>query len=101
MGGGLLGAAAGQIIGGDTEATLIGTGVGALGGAIVNDYVDDQKRQAYHHGYYEAQARPRSYFQHNKVVYREYHYSHYPPPRVHVYHPPPSPVSSHFHFFVD
>lgn len=32
------GAIAGQLIGGSTEATLIGAGVGALGGALFNDY---------------------------------------------------------------
>lgn len=34
-GGAALGAAAGQAIGQDTESTLIGTGVGAVGGALV------------------------------------------------------------------
>lgn len=32
--GAVIGAAAGQVIGGDTESTLIGAGVGAIGGAV-------------------------------------------------------------------
>ncbi len=51
MGGGALGAVAGQLIGGDTEATLIGAGVGALGGALLNDEIDKSKRQSYDQGY--------------------------------------------------
>ena len=34
--GAILGAAAGQAIGGDTESTLIGAGVGAVGGAVTS-----------------------------------------------------------------
>ena len=60
MWGGAIGAVAGQIIGGDTEATLIGAGVGALGGAIVNDAVQDGKQKAredaYNEGYRAGQA---------------------------------------------
>ena len=37
VGGGAAGAVAGQLIGGNTKATLIGAGVGALGGALIND----------------------------------------------------------------
>ena len=37
VGGGAVGAIAGQLIGGDTTSTLIGAGVGALGGALIND----------------------------------------------------------------
>ena len=51
MGGGALGAVAGQLLGGNTEATLIGAGVGALGGAILNDQVDKSKRESYDQGY--------------------------------------------------
>lgn len=58
LGGGALGALGGQLIGGDTEATLIGAGVGALGGAILNDHIDKQKNQAYHEGYNQGSSRP-------------------------------------------
>ncbi|MDP8244033.1 MAG: YMGG-like glycine zipper-containing protein [Candidatus Hinthialibacter antarcticus] len=51
MGGGALGAVAGQLIGGDTKSTLIGAGAGALGGALLNDQVDKSKRQSYDQGY--------------------------------------------------
>ena len=37
VGGAAAGAVAGQLIGGNTKATLIGAGVGALGGALLND----------------------------------------------------------------
>ena len=37
VGGGAVGAVAGQLIGGSTKATMIGVGVGALGGALLND----------------------------------------------------------------
>jgi hypothetical protein len=37
VGGAAVGAVAGQLIGGNTKATLIGAGVGALGGALLND----------------------------------------------------------------
>ena len=40
VGGGAVGAIAGQLIGGNTESTLIGAGVGALGGALLNDAVN-------------------------------------------------------------
>lgn len=56
MGGGAIGAVAGQIIGGDTEATLLGAGIGALGGAMANDYIDKQKRDAYDQGYHDGNA---------------------------------------------
>lgn len=58
IGGSAMGAAAGQIIGGDTEATLIGAGLGALGGALANDYIDQQKRDAYQHGYNTGYQKP-------------------------------------------
>ncbi len=67
MWGGAIGAAAGQIIGGDTKATLIGAGVGALGGAIVNDArVDAEQRtrnEAYNAGYSAgvSQSYPKGY----------------------------------------
>lgn len=41
--GGAAGAVAGQLIGGSTSATLIGAGVGALGGALLNDHMHNQK----------------------------------------------------------
>ena len=37
VGGGAAGAVAGQLIGGNTKSTVIGAGVGALGGALFND----------------------------------------------------------------
>lgn len=37
IGGAAVGAAAGQIIGRDTKSTLIGAGVGAVGGALLNN----------------------------------------------------------------
>lgn len=43
VGGGAAGAIAGQIIGGNTKATLIGAGVGALGGALINDELKKNK----------------------------------------------------------
>lgn len=65
MGGAALGALGGQLIGGDSEATLIGAGVGALGGAILNDHVDKQKQEAYNQGYnrgaQDATPKPPSY----------------------------------------
>jgi osmotically inducible lipoprotein OsmB len=44
VGGAAVGAIAGQIIGGSTKATLIGAGVGALGGALVNDELKKDKK---------------------------------------------------------
>ncbi len=44
--GGLLGAGAGQLIGGDTKSTLIGAGVGAGAGYIVGNELDKKKTQA-------------------------------------------------------
>lgn len=38
IGGAALGGLTGQLLGGDTESTLIGAGIGALGGALMNDY---------------------------------------------------------------
>jgi osmotically inducible lipoprotein OsmB len=37
VGGALAGAAVGQIIGKNTKSTMIGAGVGAVGGALLND----------------------------------------------------------------
>ena len=37
VGGAAAGAVAGQLIGGNTKSTMIGAGVGALGGALFND----------------------------------------------------------------
>lgn len=56
MGGAAVGGVAGQIIGGDTESTLLGAGAGALGGAILNDHIDSQKRDAYNQGYNQGSA---------------------------------------------
>ncbi|MGI6454641.1 MAG: glycine zipper domain-containing protein [bacterium] len=55
--GGAAGAIGGQLIGGNTESTLIGGAVGALGGAMLNDHIDRQKRDAYEEGYYEGRSR--------------------------------------------
>ena len=60
MWGGAVGAVAGQIIGGDTEATLIGAGAGALGGALLNDTMKSGQERArqdgYNQGYQAGQA---------------------------------------------
>ena len=42
MGGAVVGGLAGQLIGGNTSSTLIGAGVGALGGALLNDHLANQ-----------------------------------------------------------
>ena len=39
----VIGAGAGQAIGGDTEATLIGAGAGAVGGYIIGNEQDKKK----------------------------------------------------------
>jgi len=44
VGGGAAGAVAGQLIGGNTKSTLIGAGVGALGGALFNDTMKVERR---------------------------------------------------------
>lgn len=51
LGGAAVGAIAGQLIGGDTESTLIGAGAGALGGALFNDYRVKEKEKTYNQGY--------------------------------------------------
>jgi osmotically inducible lipoprotein OsmB len=51
MWGGGVGAIAGQLIGGDTESTLIGAGAGALGGALLNDGLNSQKETGRQEGY--------------------------------------------------
>ncbi len=69
MWGGAVGAVAGQLIGGNTESTLIGAGAGALGGAILNDSLSDQRekgrQEGYNAGYQAGQAQsntaPRGY----------------------------------------
>ena len=43
VGGAAVGGVAGGIIGGSRRATLIGVGVGALGGALLNDAAHNQK----------------------------------------------------------
>jgi outer membrane lipoprotein SlyB len=45
VGGGAVGAIGGQIIGGNTKSTLIGAGVGALGGALLNDAAQKDKKK--------------------------------------------------------
>ena len=44
VGGGAVGAVAGQLIGGSTKATMIGAGVGALGGALLNDAMNKDNK---------------------------------------------------------
>ena len=44
VGGAAVGAVAGQLIGGNTSSTLIGAGVGALGGALINDELKKNKK---------------------------------------------------------
>ena len=44
VGGAAVGAVAGQLIGGNTTSTLIGAGVGALGGALINDELKKNKK---------------------------------------------------------
>jgi len=44
VGGAAVGAVAGQLIGGNTKSTLIGAGVGALGGALLNDEMKKGKK---------------------------------------------------------
>lgn len=92
VGGGLLGAAIGQIAGRDTEATLIGAGVGALTGAIVYDHIDQSKRSAYHQGYdagYKTPPPPPTRVYPSRYT-RVYHHREYivappPPPPTHIY----------------
>ena len=43
MGGAAVGALAGQAIGGNTSSTMIGATAGALGGALLNDHMSQQK----------------------------------------------------------
>jgi hypothetical protein len=59
-GGAAAGALAGQIIGGDTESTLIGAGVGAIGGALLNDHYDRKQQQAYEAGRQQGKAEAQS-----------------------------------------
>lgn len=52
--GSAIGAGAGQLIGGDTKATLIGAGVGGLAGGLggaVSENNDMKRQQAYQQGY--------------------------------------------------
>ena len=44
VGGGAVGAVAGQLIDDSTSATLIGAGVGALGGALLNDALNKNNK---------------------------------------------------------
>jgi osmotically inducible lipoprotein OsmB len=45
VGGAGLGGVAGGLIGGSTKATLIGMGAGALGGALLNDAIEKDKKK--------------------------------------------------------
>ncbi len=77
--GGLLGAAAGAIIGNQShgrsgEGALIGAGVGALTGALVGDAVDEH-RSRYHHQPVAAAPAPAAapvYRSNERVVYGHY-----------------------------
>ncbi|PIR05004.1 MAG: hypothetical protein COV57_01460 [Candidatus Liptonbacteria bacterium CG11_big_fil_rev_8_21_14_0_20_35_14] len=62
MWGGVIGGVAGQIIGHDTESTLLGAGAGALGGALLNNYVDNQRQRLYQQGAFDGYS-PRGYSQ--------------------------------------
>jgi outer membrane lipoprotein SlyB len=44
VGGAAVGAVGGQLIGGNTKSTLIGAGAGALGGALLNDAINKDKK---------------------------------------------------------
>ena len=44
VGGAALGGMAGGLIGGSRKATLIGVGAGALGGALLNDAINKDKK---------------------------------------------------------
>ena len=44
VGGAAVGAIGGQLIGGTTSSTLIGAGAGALGGALLNDQLQKDKK---------------------------------------------------------
>ncbi len=70
LGGGAIGAVAGQLIGGNTKSTLIGAGVGALGGALANDYIDKQKQQAYQQGAQSQQQVQQGWSQ-NSTMYQQ------------------------------
>ena len=54
MGGAVLGGVAGQLLGGNTESTLIGAGAGALLGGLANDAYQTKKQQTYQQGYNDA-----------------------------------------------
>ena len=45
VGGGAVGGVAGGLIGGSRSATLIGIGAGALGGALLNDAIEKDKKK--------------------------------------------------------
>ncbi len=103
--GGALGALAGQAIGADTEATLIGAGIGAMAGAITADHVNHERArsydQGYSDGYYNAPAPPpppvieRSYYHPAPKHYHDQRNIHYRPRhRVIVVPPPPPPPGS-------
>jgi hypothetical protein len=55
VGGAAAGAVAGQLIGGNTKYTLVGAGVGALGGALLNDHADRKQKEAYEAGRQQGQ----------------------------------------------
>jgi len=55
-GGAAVGALAGQLLGGDTKATLIGASIGAVGGVLINEHTEKKQNEAYSAGY-EAGAK--------------------------------------------
>lgn len=95
LGGGAIGAAAGQILGDDTESTLLGAGIGALSGAMANDYIDSQKRASYRSGYAAGQYTPppppppRPAYSQPAYIKKEVYYYQAPPP------PPPGAYNLH------
>jgi len=79
LGGGVLGAVAGQLIGGDSESTMIGMGAGALLGALGNDYANQQKTNSYNQGVMDArrqQQYQQQQYQYNQLQYQSRMYSH-------------------------
>lgn len=102
LGGGAIGAAAGQIIGRDTASTLIGMGAGAVAGAIVNDHIDHSRRSSYYQGYvdgayYAPPAPPRRYVRpthaRREVIYVR------PAPSYVVVTPPPPPPPYRYYYY--
>lgn len=104
--GGGVGAAAGQILGGNTESTLIGTGVGALGGALLNDGLSNQREIGQQEGYQqgiEDAAKPKTQVNvapPNVIYQPRYIVPSCPPPPSYIIVDPYVPVSPvRYHFY--